>query len=60
MRADGAAGESVSVPMQHPLSAYFTATVRGGSASSTCSATVPVLPRRSVTPECGFGSVAQF
>jgi hypothetical protein len=34
LRADGAAGESVTVPLKHPLSAYFTATLRGGSPPS--------------------------
>ncbi len=31
---DGVASESVTVPLKHPLSSYFTATVRGGSPPS--------------------------
>ena len=34
LRADGIESESVKIPMKHPLSAYFTATVRGGSPPS--------------------------
>lgn len=33
--ADGGAGEPLTVPMEHPLNSYFTATVRGGSEPST-------------------------
>lgn len=32
---DGSAGESVVVPLQHPLRGFFTATPRGGSPPST-------------------------
>ena len=32
--ADGAVGPSVAVPLQHPMSSYFTATIRGGSPPS--------------------------
>ena len=34
LHADGVASESLTVPMEHPLSSYFTATVRGGSPPS--------------------------
>ena len=34
LRADGGVSESVRVPLEHPLSAFFTATCRGGSAPS--------------------------
>ncbi len=32
---DGSPGESVVLPLQHPLRAFFTATPRGGSPPST-------------------------
>jgi hypothetical protein len=35
LSADGAPGPSVAIPLEHPLSNYFTATPRGGSAPST-------------------------
>ncbi|MBC8871990.1 MAG: hypothetical protein H8E44_21375 [Planctomycetes bacterium] len=35
LHADGTVSEPVKVPMEHPMSAYFTATVRGGSPPST-------------------------
>ncbi len=34
LHAEVVASESVTVPMEHPLSSYFTATVRGGSPPS--------------------------
>jgi len=34
IRADGTPGEHVRVPFVHPMSSYFTATVRGGSPPS--------------------------
>ncbi len=35
LRRDGSAGPAVRLPLKYPLSRYFTATVRGGSAPST-------------------------
>ncbi len=35
LQPGGMAGESVTVPMKHPLTNYFTATVRGGSPPSS-------------------------
>ena len=35
LSADGVPGASVKIPLEHPLSNYFTATPRGGSAPST-------------------------
>jgi hypothetical protein len=34
LRPDGTVGQHVRVPLEHPMSAYFTATVRGGSPPS--------------------------
>lgn len=34
-QSDGAIGPAVTIPLKHPLTRYFTATVRGGSAPST-------------------------
>lgn len=35
IREDESPGEAVDIPLEQPLSSYFTATVRGGSAPST-------------------------
>ena len=32
---NGTASPAVTVPLKHPMTSYFTATVRGGSAPST-------------------------
>jgi hypothetical protein len=35
LRPDGSNDQPITVPLKHPLSSYFTATVRGGSPTST-------------------------
>jgi hypothetical protein len=35
LHADGTVSKPVAVPMEHPMTSYFTATVRGGSPPST-------------------------
>jgi hypothetical protein len=45
--ADGSAGAPVRVPLQHPLTSYFTATVRAGSAPSE---TLDLLGHRAGQP----------
>ena len=44
---DGTASPQVTVPLKHPLSGYFTATVRGGSPPSK---TLELLGTRAGTP----------